>query len=84
MIHFLAFISSYAYVGLRVLQTKNVVAERYKMIFITSLLIEVCSVTMVINIVQKGWISILALGLGGAFGSVSAVYFSKHYLDKKE
>ena len=74
MNYLLAFCVSFVYVGLKVYQQKNVIHNKYWWVLPTSMLIQICEVTIVVLIIQQGFTIAAATGLGAGLGAIGAMW----------
>lgn len=82
MTYFSGFLAMLVYVFTRSFQQLNVTHSRYALIIPTSLTMATLDVVLVGMIAGRGAfdpILCLALGFGGGFGSIVAVYLHKHW-----
>lgn len=73
------FCATFLSVGLRVVQTRNIVSLNYKAMFLTSIGIDFSMVIGVTSIVSEGWQAFFPIALGGALGSVTFAYLHKKF-----
>ena len=71
----IALVSNFFNIGLRVVQTKNIVGSYYKSAFITSWLMAIVSTVNVFIIVESGLLMIIPIGLGGSLGCITSMYY---------
>lgn len=81
MMHALAFVSSFFFVGLKSIQQLNVVHKAYWWILPTSMLMAVCEVYVVATVAAQGWgLVVLAIGSGAGFGAMLATYLHSKFI----
>lgn len=73
------FCATFFSVGLRVAQTRNIMKLNYKMIFVTSIGIDLSMVIGVTGIVTSGLAAFFPIALGGALGSITFAWLHKKY-----
>jgi len=70
-------------VALRAFQSQNVIHGNYKLAVLTSFGMAIGEITVILNIVNNGWGSVMWVGAGGAMGVCFAMYFHRKYIQKK-
>ena len=78
-----AFLTTFCSVGLKGLQHKNVIHNRYFSIAVVSYLMAIADIAFVGLIVKNGWAIVFWVGSGAAVGMVLAVWLSNHIEAKK-
>lgn len=84
MIYIVGFAVSVLSMGMRVLQTKNVTGQHYKLAVVTSWGLSVLYAANVFLLVDHGWWMVIPTGMGSSLGGVLAMYFHDKYIGKKK
>jgi hypothetical protein len=85
MKYILAFISSFAFVGLKSTQQLNVVHKEYWWILPTSLLMAACEVYIVSTVARNGWgWLVLAIGSGAGLGAMLATFLHGKFIQRSK
>jgi hypothetical protein len=83
--YFLVFAANFAFILLKALQQRNVAFDNYVWIVPTSFAMAVVEVYVVAQVAVRGWSIpvVIALGLAGGTGALSAVYLHKRFIKKE-
>lgn len=79
-----AFISAFVLVLGRAFQQKNVMHDLYIPAFFTSFIMAGADVGIILSGVEHGWEIVPAIGFGGAFGVVTAMYTHNRIFKKNK
>lgn len=76
------FAAVYAYVMLRALQQRNVAFDNYGWILPVSMFMACADIFIVVFIAHSGWVwqLVLANGIGGCLGCLSAMWFHRRFI----
>jgi len=76
MTFFIAFISSFCFVGMKSFQQLNVVHKQYLLVMPTSMLMALCEVYVIATVAKSGfgWLAFF-VGLGAGLGCMTSMYF---------
>jgi len=74
-----SFIVTFVSVGLRTMQTRNVMQERYLILFVNSWCIEALYFAIILKILTADVYHFIALGMGASLGSVTFVKLHKRF-----
>ncbi|GAB5503464.1 hypothetical protein [Pyruvatibacter sp.] len=78
--------ASFGYVFLKAWQQRNVAFDHVWWVLPTSYAMAVVEVIVVTKIVMTGgnWLAVFVLGTGGGFGALTAMWFHKTFLTRRE
>lgn len=74
MIYFWGFLVAFVTIGLRGFQHKNVISNRYKMVFFTAYMINAGEIVTIGLVVLKGWEIFPYSGTGAALGMITSMW----------
>lgn len=82
---FLAFISSFVFVGLKAMQQRNVAHDNYWWIMPVSMSMAVVEVFIVAYVARTGWhwLLVTAVGAGSGLGCLAAMWFHKRFVMRR-
>ena len=66
----------------RALQNQNIVAGNYVPAMVVPFLIAASDVGIIVGVVSTGWSAVVPMGIGGAFGAVSAMVLHRRVWGK--
>ena len=79
----LAMSATFVSVFLKGFQHKNVIADKYKLTFVTSYAMAIADVAVVTSVVKGGWSTAAAMGTGAAFGMIISMYLHNRFVKRK-
>lgn len=84
MTYLLAFVASFAFVGLKAMQQLNVVHGNKAIIVPTSVLMACCEVFTIGAVAVSGWgWIVLPVGVGAGLGCLAAMWGHKRFVEKR-
>ncbi len=81
--YIIAALVNFINIGLRVIQTKNIIGVYYKSAYVTSWLMSVVAVANIVIVTEDGYVMIIPIGLGGSLGCITSMYFHDKLMKRK-